>query len=247
MAGLLVSVRSVDEARAAVLGGAAVVDIKEPRLGPLGRSTPATWRAIRGEVPIQVPVSVALGELIDLDPGGDSIPPEALAGIAFRKAGPAHLGTSWADRWQAACRASPAGAGWVAVIYADWERAGGPEPDAVIAAALATSNCPGVLVDSWDKAAGCPIVDIARWRDRVEQVQASGRFVALAGRLQRADFHRLAPLHSDLLAVRGAACAGGRREGTIDVDLVADLVRLAGSIPSGRSSRPAWRSPGRAR
>ena len=63
MPGLLVSVRSADEARAALAGGADVIDIKEPGRGPLGRADEATWRAVRAEVAGRVPVSAALGEL----------------------------------------------------------------------------------------------------------------------------------------------------------------------------------------
>ena len=61
--GLLVSVRSAPEARAACRGGATVIDVKEPARGPLGRADAPTWRAVRAVVPEAVPVSVALGEL----------------------------------------------------------------------------------------------------------------------------------------------------------------------------------------
>lgn len=228
MAGLLVSVRSAVEAQAACKGGATVVDIKEPRLGPLGRASEATWRAVRRAVPPEVPVSVALGELADLRPG--SIPPEDLAGIAFRKAGPAGLGRDWPRRWDEARRADAAATRWVAVAYADWRQAGAPDPDAVIAAALAADDCPGVLVDTWDKSAGPLIDSTPTWRDRVAAIQGSGRFVALAGRLNLAEICRLRPLGPDLFAVRGAACRGGRRDAEVCADRVAGLVASIGSV-----------------
>ncbi|HEV3164614.1 MAG TPA: (5-formylfuran-3-yl)methyl phosphate synthase, partial [Isosphaeraceae bacterium] len=65
MAGLLVSVRSVEEAQRALAGGAAVIDIKEPARGPLGQADPEIWQAVREAVPPHLPVSAALGELID--------------------------------------------------------------------------------------------------------------------------------------------------------------------------------------
>ena len=46
MAGLLVSVRSAEEARAALAGGATVIDIKEPDRGPLGRAEPEVWQQV---------------------------------------------------------------------------------------------------------------------------------------------------------------------------------------------------------
>ncbi len=225
MAELLVSVRSVAEAASAVDGGAAVIDIKEPDRGPLGRATVETWRAIRAEVPATTPVSVALGELIDLDPR--SIQAPDLAGIAFQKAGPARMGRTYSARWQRVGQEFPVATGWVAVIYADWHAADAPDPDTVITAALEFAGCPGLLIDTWDKHQPSPMVSDERWRDRIQRVQTSGRFVALAGRLDRATIHRLASLQPDLFAVRSAACTGGdRRNGTIDARRVADLVAL---------------------
>src|SRR6516162_4075910 len=94
MAGLLVSVRSAEEARAAVEGGATVVDVKEPDRGPLGRASGETWRAVLEMVPPSIPVSVALGELGEWQGGLGS-----LEGIAFRKLGLSGAGADWRGRW----------------------------------------------------------------------------------------------------------------------------------------------------
>ena len=228
MARLLVSVRSVVEAQAALVGGAAVIDIKEPRHGPLGRASRATWRAIRAEIPPQIPVSVALGELIDLDP--QSVQATDLPGITFQKAGPAGMISTWATRWDQVAEQLPDTAGLVAVAYADWSLAHAPDPDRVIASALRTANCPGLLVDTWDKRQACPIKVDEVWLSRVTRVQATGRFVALAGGLDCETIERLGPLRPDLFAVRGSACRGGdRRSGTVDSELVARLVEVARS------------------
>jgi len=226
MPGLLVSVRSAAEARAAVDGGASVVDVKEPDRGPLGRATPAVWRAVRAAVPASTPVSVALGELRDFDGGG---PAADYAGVAFRKLGLAGSGPGWAGRWAEARRASPPGPNWVAVAYADWEAALAPDPDAVLEAAIAAPDCAGILVDTWEKSRPGPLDATPGWVDWVARARRAGRFVALAGGLDRAAVARLAPLQPDLFAVRGAACGGGDRRGTIDPDRVAALVRAARS------------------
>src|SRR5438270_10243995 len=63
--GLLVSVRSVAEAEIALAGGAAIIDVKEPSRGPLGRADDAAIADIVGCVDGRAPVSAALGELID--------------------------------------------------------------------------------------------------------------------------------------------------------------------------------------
>src|SRR5262245_26134710 len=60
---LLVSVRDVAEARAALTGGADIIDIKEPRRGPLGMAKPAVMAEIVAGVGGRAPVSAALGEL----------------------------------------------------------------------------------------------------------------------------------------------------------------------------------------
>jgi len=59
---LLVSVRDVRDARAAVRGGADIVDAKDPRRGALGPVTPSTLARIRAAVPPGIPVSAALGD-----------------------------------------------------------------------------------------------------------------------------------------------------------------------------------------
>ena len=85
---LLVSVRSAEEARAALAGGADLIDIKEPAHGALGAADRAAMIAIVAAVAGHVPVSAALGELANpaqLD--------ASLAGqIAFAKFGLAGCG-----------------------------------------------------------------------------------------------------------------------------------------------------------
>lgn len=224
MPGLLVSVRSAAEARAAVLGGAAVIDVKDPDRGPLGRARDAVIAAVRAEVPADRPVSVALGELGDGEPTAVPCP-----GIAFRKLGLAGSGPEWVQTWADLRRADPAGPAWVAVAYADWDRAGAPRPNAVLDAALADPGVVGVLVDTWDKAQPSPLRPSSEWHRWVDRARAAGRRVALAGRLDRAAITGLLPLKPDLFAVRGAACVGGDRRGVVHAGLVADLVRLIGS------------------
>ena len=59
--GLLVSVRSADEARVALAGGADLIDVKEPR-GSLGRADVDVIESVITEVGGRVPISAALGE-----------------------------------------------------------------------------------------------------------------------------------------------------------------------------------------
>jgi uncharacterized protein (UPF0264 family) len=228
VAQLLVSVRSTEEAVAAVDGGAAVVDVKEPLHGSLGRAECSVWRAVRQVVPAHVPVSVALGELNEWLSGTSfSIAPGAFAGLAYCKIGLAHAPGNWIDRWQE-LRARLAGSerfepAWVAVVYLDWQAAHAPAPEAVIDAAMAIDTCQGVLFDTWEKARKSAIG--LGWKPVIDRAREAGKFIALAGSLDVDAIRHLAPLQPHLFAVRGAACAGGDRLGPIDRERVAALAR----------------------
>jgi uncharacterized protein (UPF0264 family) len=243
MAELLVSVRSASEARIAVLGGAALIDVKEPDRGPLGCADVQVWREVRRTVPPDLPVSVALGEMVEWQTRGEIQPPpasESFAGLTYRKLGLAGAGRSadWQRGWTELRRAWGPGPAWIAVVYADWARADAPHPDAVRDAALGADDCAGILVDTWDKSRPSPLDDNARWR-RWFATLRQGRplLVALAGGLDRAAIERLAPLEPDYFAVRGAVCAGGDRRATIDRARVAELAALVTSREGTGSHR----------
>src|SRR5687767_8833724 len=94
--GLLVSVRSVAEAEAALCGGAAIIDIKEPAAGPLGKADDEVTNAITRYVAGRRPVSAALGELIE----GNAVPK---AGLKYVKWGLARCrDRDWQARFDAA-------------------------------------------------------------------------------------------------------------------------------------------------
>jgi uncharacterized protein (UPF0264 family) len=234
---LLVSVRSVAEAEAALEGGAHLIDVKEPRHGALGRAGDAVIAGVVGRVAGRRPVSAALGELTN--------PAEAHpypgTGLAYVKWGLSGMGDrpDWPERWQNASRrvaaASPA-CRVVAVAYADWQRAGAPSVEEVSAFARAQ---PGgvLLVDTFQKAprpetgAAPALVDLLPLAEVVRlcgSCHEAGVRVALAGSLGAAQIERLRPARPDWFAVRGAACAGGRREAAVCARKVRELVGLLG-------------------
>jgi len=230
VAKLLVSVRSAVEAQAAVAGGAAIVDVKQPSLGSLGRAPCSVWRAVRDLVPEPIPVSVALGELSEwYDREPPEVPRSAWSGIGFCKLGLSNAPPDWSDRWrelrQRLGESTCPSLAWVAVVYADWQSAGAPDPNSIIRAAAEMSECRGVLFDTWDKSRGTRVDDT--WKGRIERVRASGQFVALAGSLDVEAIARLAALEPEIFAVRGAACREGDRHAAIDPEQVARLVQAA--------------------
>ncbi len=227
VAGLLVSVRSVDEARAAFEGGASIIDVKEPARGPLGCADLAVWKAVRDAIPAGIPVSIALGELPEWS--GRARPHARwTSGVAYRKIGLAGAGLSWSHDWSRLRDDWDAETAWVAVAYSDWVRAKAPHPDDVLDTALAMRDCPAILVDTWDKSTRTRIDGTwLRWFSRARQ---GGLKTALAGGLDEAAIDRLSALRPDWFAVRGAACRQGDRHGLVDADLVARLVRQVSRV-----------------
>jgi (5-formylfuran-3-yl)methyl phosphate synthase len=220
VARLLVSVRSADEARAAVQGGAAIIDVKEPNRGPLGRADAVAWSHVRAAVPESIPISVALGELSECV-REDS---PNFAGISFRKVGLAGSGEGWENDWHQLQSRWGEGPPWIAVVYADWLDAGSPHPDRVLDFAL-ESGCAGILVDTWDKSRQSPVH--LGWSTWFERARRRGLMTALAGRLDPEAIRRLAALHPDIIAVRGAACYQGDRRNAIELARVAHLAWIA--------------------
>lgn len=211
---LLVSVSDVAEARAALAGGADVIDAKDPAAGALGAVSLPVLREIRAAVGDARPVTAALGDAGDAGTVAADARAFAEAGAAFVKVGFAGVtDTARATALGAAAvrGAAAGGAATVLVAYADAERVAGLPPDALLAVAAA-AGARGVLLDTADKHGpgllGCLTPDaLAAW---VRDAQTAGLFVALAGKLSLDDVARVGAYSPDLVGVRGAACDGGR-------------------------------------
>jgi len=231
VAQLLVSVRSADEARTALTGGASIIDVKEPDHGPLGLAPWSVWGDVHTVVSTAAPISVALGELPDwLAPRCPVPPSQAWAGISFCKLGLAGTGVNWQKAWRAVRSRldNNNGPAWIAVIYADWQSARAPDPESILEQAILTDRIVGVLVDTWDKTR--PIELDERWVSRSARVRQAGKLVALAGGLDCRSIATLGRLAPDIVAVRGAACVDGDRRSAINLGRVADLARLVGQL-----------------
>jgi len=225
---LLVSVRNVAEADAAINGGADVIDVKEPDNGPMGMASPKVIQQIAAHTAGRRPVSAALGELIDsadlscLSGTGE---PVQYVKIALARA-PKDWRTQLAHQFEKAGPAQP-----VAVAYADYGQAAAPPIDDVLAWACQPDCYPepaAFLIDTAMKD-GSGLFDhldeqsLCHYMDRARQ---AGLLVALAGALEGATFLQAVELGPDIVAVRGAACRGNNRKSTVDTDRVRDLVAV---------------------
>jgi len=219
MIDLLVSVRSAAEARAALAGGAALIDVKEPRRGSLGRADDETIAAVVRGVAGRRPVSAALGELTEQRPA----PACPLAYVKWGLAG-CRDQSDWAGELTRAADLLPPGCRPVAVAYADWKRAQAPPPEEVLTLA-AQLRLGALLIDTWQKD-GSTLLDwlpVGEIGCLGERCRTAGVPLALAGSLGLAEIRTLLPLQPDWFAVRGAVCRGRQRGAAIEEDKVREL------------------------
>lgn len=246
--GLLVSVRDETEAREALAGGATIVDVKEPGRGSLGAAAGDVTARIAAVVGGRTPWTLAGGELRDgvaaihehvrrtialLD--GAGLPPAAAkAGLAGTAAG------DWRSLLAAFKAGLPMGIEPVAVAYVDWDQAGSPPPDEVIAAAIA-AGYRVLLADTFDKS-GPPVVNDAESARRVggwiARARRAGMRAVLAGNLSLESLPAALACGPDVIAVRSAACVGGR-SGTVCGKLVRRLGKLCGRAGADPSAARA--------
>lgn len=225
---LLASVRNCDEALAALEGGAHVIDVKEPRRGPMGRADAARVAEVVVLAAGRAPVTAA---------GGDwgELPVAALAdwtrraGAALVKLGlpAAPLGPGDLRCLARVRQAAPPGVRLAPVLYADriephWP--GGPQLDELNHAfgggwlvVDTHEKRAGGLLEHWTPAALARVIEAAR---------SVGVRLAVAGGLAGPALWTVARLRPDLVGVRGALCVGGR-EGRIDPAAVRRAVSLA--------------------
>jgi (5-formylfuran-3-yl)methyl phosphate synthase len=130
--------------------------------------------------------------------------------------------------------ALPDGVGVVVAGFADFQRAGAPDPRELPALARA-AGIQGCLIDTAVKDGRGLLhwMHDADLRAFVGACREHGQLSALAGSLALADLARVAGLGPDIAGVRGAACAGDRIRGRVSEDRVRALARaLAHQVTS---------------
>ncbi len=232
MTQLLVSVHSLDEAESALLGGAGLIDMKEPSRGSLGRVNPEIMQDIVDFVAGRATLSAAMGELLE----NDERP--KVRGLSYAKWGLAGCGRAkhWRSRLKALAQQMQGdmpGCELVIVAYADWQQAAAPTPDQICEFA-----CNGgfrvLLIDTWHKDNKTLLdwLPVSKVADLVNDCRSAGVATALAGRLGTREIGLLHASRPDWFAVRGAVCRKGLREQAVEQAAVRELAgmlkRLAG-------------------
>lgn len=227
MTRLLASIRSVEEARLALEGGADIIDLKEPAQGALGRLPDATIRAILAATAGKRPVSATIGDL-ELVPESVAAAVRAMAenGVDIVKFG------IFSGNAPATIRAlaAPAREGirLVAVLFGD------RDPDFGLIPLCAEAGLLGVMLDTADKKAGpltsCQDRDaLARF---VGEARRHGLLTGLAGSLREADIPLLRPLGPDYLGFRSALTEGSR-DAPLDAEALARIAACCADRPGG--------------
>ena len=234
---LLVSVRNLQEAEAAIRGGADIIDLKEPARGSLGMADVSSITAVSEWIAANashVACSAALGELSQWDAQAatpDSVPH---AGLSYVKVGLANEGQGDSFRKRlsnlrqavdAFVATNAAGPKWITVAYADHLVANSPAIDDVAAFAV-DSESAGLLLDTYGKTGAAltefvSVDDLSKLRQTLND---NGLLFAIAGQLQVSHIPTYRQsIQPDVVAVRSAACTDRDRTKSIDVSAVALL------------------------
>jgi uncharacterized protein (UPF0264 family) len=215
--GLMVSVRSASEVEAALVGGADLIDVKEPSKGALAPAEAEVVAGVIAKVKGKVPVSAALGEWS----------PNAITEahwhlelkLNYVKWGLAGYTPKpgWGEDLLDTRRELPLGMEMVAVAYADWERAKSVPP-AELAKFAKRFRFKAFLLDTWGKD-GKTLLDFIpapEVAELTESLKRSSITVAVGGSLRPEHLKQLKGAAPDYYAVRTSVCAAGKRDGVID-------------------------------
>ena len=232
---ILISPTSLEEAEAAIAGGADIIDVKNPAEGSLGASFPWVIRRVAERIAGRpILLSATLGDL-PAKPGT-----AALAALGAIQSGARYIqaglyGTRDETEARAVmravsrtCRETDAALLPVAAGYADYRRFGGLDPQTIVRVAR-DSDAALVMLDTAikDGASLFDALDEAELAAFASAARAAGLGVALAGSVGLRHLAALRRIGADVVGIRGAVCRGGDRRGAIDAALVRDFIARA--------------------
>ena len=220
---LLVSVVSEEEVNAAVLGGADIVDVKNPSEGTLGGNFPHVIRRVRRHTPHSLEVSATIGDVPNL-PGTVSLAAlgASSCGVQYIKVGlfGIHNPHDAVFLLQQVCRAArehDPGVRIIAAGYADADKINALPP-LQLPAVAAEAGVDGCLLDTASKNDGTLLTkhEDIELHNFVSQCRRANLLCALAGSLSLREIPHICKLGADIIGVRTAACRGDRVNGRVD-------------------------------
>ncbi len=231
---LLISPIDAQEAQEVVLGGADIVDVKNPKEGPLGAGFPWVIRQIQKVTPQSVELSCTIGDVPNL-PGTAALAALGAAslGVKYVKVGLLELKTQKDTVYlmQNVAKAVKGYDSKVKVVvagYADAQRVGSVNPMLIPQIAM-EADCDFAMLDTAVKD-GKSLFDfltVEQLQKFVDSAHEYGLGAALAGSLRKQDLPVIYGLGTDIAGVRGAACTNSNRiTGRITKEKVRELVEI---------------------
>jgi uncharacterized protein (UPF0264 family) len=231
---LLISPKNEAEALEAIAGGADIIDVKNPKEGPLGANFPWVIKRVKQVAPASIEVSCTLGEMPNL-PGSMALAAfgAATTGVNYVKAGLYGLKTPEEAicLMQSIAKAAKDGNPSIKVVvsgYADAARAKTVDPLLVPKIAHdAHANIAMLDTAIKDGKSLFSFLTKPKLQRFVDEAHDYGLKAALAGSLQKEDLPVIYALGADVAGVRGAACTlSDRLNGQITKQKVRELVEV---------------------
>lgn len=225
---LMISIISADEARDAIAGGAAILDVKNPEEGSLGAQPPQVIREIKKIGAGRVEVSAAIGDMPNL-PGTAALAAlgAAVCGVDFIKVGMHGPGNEseallMLREIRHAVQEYPVSI--IAAGYADHARSGALNP-VCLPRVAAAAKIRGCLLDTAIKDGRnlFDYLDPVQLRAMAEQIHEAGLLFGLAGALRGRDLPAARNLGADIVGLRTAICRDNRRSGPLDAERIRNL------------------------
>jgi uncharacterized protein (UPF0264 family) len=231
---LLVSPKNETEAAEAIAGGADIIDVKNPREGPLGANFPWVIKRVKQITPADIEVSCTIGEMPNL-PGSMALAAlgAATTGVNYVKAGLYGLKTPEAavNLMQNVVKAAKDFNSSVKVVvsgYADAERIS--TVDSLHIPKIANDVQGDIAMIDTAIKDGKNLFDFltkSQLQRFVDKAHSYGLKAALAGSLRKEDMPDVCALDADVVGVRGAVCTlSDRVNGQITREKVRELVEV---------------------
>lgn len=226
---LLVSPINIDEALAAVNGGADIIDVKNPKEGSLGANFPWVIKAIKDAVDSKSPVSATIGDM-NYKPGTASLAAlgAAVAGAEYVKVGLFDIQTreqalDMAEHVVRSVKDYDPTKKVVISGYSDYKRINSI-PVSELPAVCAESGADVVMMDTGikDGRSTFEFMSIEELSRFVTKAHDLGLETAIAGTIKFEDIEPLNMISPDIIGVRGCVC-GGDRNSAIRQELVEAL------------------------
>jgi uncharacterized protein (UPF0264 family) len=231
---LLISPKNETEAMEAIAGGADIIDVKNPKEGPLGANFPWVIKRIRQITPTDIEVSCTLGEAPNL-PGSMALAAlgAATTGVNYIKAGLYGLKTpeEAVHLMRNVTKATKEYNPLIKVVasgYADAARISTVDP-LLVPKIAHEAQADIAMLDTAIKDGKSLFTFLTKLQLRrfVDEAHNYGLKAALAGSLQKEDLPVVYALGADVVGLRGAACTfSDRVNGQITREKVRELVEV---------------------